>query len=319
MEVGGWKLILITLSTASDFPLPASNPLFIPFCAKFPVMDVSSKYMHLNCKGRLIDLLKPRVLGILNLTPDSFFDGGRYGDESAVLHQTEKMLREGADFIDLGAYSTRPKATFVSEEEEIKRLLPVVSLLLKNFPDILLSVDTFRHRIAQKAVEAGVAIVNDISGGRFDALMFETVANLKVPYIAMHLQGSPNNMHEAYDYAQIDIDILKDFSEKIQKLKSLGANDIIIDPGFGFSKNISQNFELLNRLEQFKILDLPILVGISRKSMIWKTLQTTPEAALNGTTALNTIALLKGAHILRVHDVKEAKECIELVGAMSGD
>ncbi|MDT8414061.1 MAG: dihydropteroate synthase [Flavobacteriaceae bacterium] len=274
--------------------------------------------MHLNCLGRLIDLSTPRVMGILNLTPDSFYDGGRYTDESAVLRQVEKMLQEGADFIDLGAYSTRPKAAFVDEEEEAKRLLPVIALLLKNFPDILLSVDTFRHRIAQNAMETGVAMVNDISGGRFDQQMFETVAKLKVPYIAMHLQGTPQTMHEAYDYTQIDIDIVEGFSSTIQKLKSLGANDIIIDPGFGFSKNISQNFELLNRLDQFKILDAPILVGISRKSMIWKTLQTTPEAALNGTTALHSIALLKGAHILRVHDVKEAKECIALVGAMNG-
>jgi len=257
-------------------------------------------------------------MGILNLTPDSFFDGGRYTDESAVLRQVEKMLQEGADFIDLGAYSTRPKADFVEEGEEAKRLLPIISLLLKNFPEILLSVDTFRHGIAQKAVEAGVAIINDISGGRFDRQMFETVAKLKVPYIAMHLQGTPHTMHEAYDYAQIDIDIVEDFSSTIQKLKLLGANDIIIDPGFGFSKNISQNFELLYRLDQFKILDTPILVGISRKSMIWKTLQTTPEAALNGTTVLHCIALLKGAHILRVHDVKEAKECIALVGAVNG-
>lgn len=268
--------------------------------------------MYLNCKGRLIDLNIPKVMGILNLTPDSFYDGGRYKDESSLRQQVEKMLAEGATFIDLGAYSTRPGAAWVSEEEESRRLMPILELLLKHFPEAILSVDTFRHSIAASAVSIGVAIINDISGGQFDIKMLETVAQLQVPYVAMHLRGTLETMHQAYDYDNITQETIFYFSEKLEALHKLGLNDVIIDPGFGFSKNVEQNFELLNKLEAFQMLNVPVLVGLSRKSMIWKTLQINPEAALNGTTALNTIALLKKATILRVHDVKEAVECIRL-------
>lgn len=273
--------------------------------------------MQLNCKGRLIDLTTPQVMGILNLTPDSFYDGGRYKTEHSALQQTEKMLKEGAAFIDLGAYSTRPGAAFVSEETEAQRLLPIVETLVKNFPEILLSVDTFRQGIAKKAVAAGAALINDISGGSFDEQMLSTVAQLRVPYIAMHLRGTPQTFHQPYEYRDIVQEVLVYFSEKIRALRALGLNDLIIDPGFGFSKNAEQNFALLSRLEAFQMTELPVLVGISRKSMIWKTLQSKPENALNGTTVLHTVALMKKANILRVHDVKEAVECIRLTQCLT--
>ena len=268
--------------------------------------------MTINCKGSLIDFTTPKVMGILNLTPDSFYDGGRNSSEKDYLLHAEKMLKEGADFIDVGAYSSRPGAVDISEVEELSRLVPVVQLLLKEFPEALLSIDTFRSEVARQAVENGAAIINDISGGSLDPEMLKTVAELQVPYILMHMRGNPKNMKDLNQYDDLAKDLLFYFSEKISEARDLGINDLIIDPGFGFSKNIAQNFELMSKLELFKNLNLPLLSGISRKSLIYKTFHTTPNEALNGTTVLNTISLLKGAHILRVHDVKEAVECVKL-------
>lgn len=269
--------------------------------------------MHINCKGRLIDFETPRVMGILNVTPDSFYDGGQRKTTIEFLLHTEKMLKEGASFIDVGAYSSRPGADDISEEEELQRMLPVVESLIKNFPDILLSVDTFRSRVAKEAVEAGAAMVNDISAGKLDEQMMPTIGRLQVPYILMHMKGNPKTMKDQNQYDDLVQDVLFYFSERISKAREHGINDLIIDPGFGFSKNIPQNFNLLSQLELFKNLDLPILSALSRKSLIYRTFDTTPEEALNGTTVLNTVALLKGANIIRVHDVKEAMECVKLV------
>jgi len=252
-------------------------------------------------------------MGILNLTPDSFYDGGKLNSEKDILLQVEKMLDEGATFLDLGGYSSRPGAEFVSEKEELERVLPVVSLILNEFPEAILSIDTFRSAIAKKSVDAGAAMVNDISGGNIDNNMMATVKELKVPFCMMHMRGSPETMMENTNYKNILIELLLYFSEKIAKAKAFGINDILVDPGFGFSKRIPQNFELLSGLELFKNLEVPILIGLSRKSMIYKTLDISPDEALNGTTALHSIALNKGASILRVHDVKEAKECINLL------
>ena len=272
--------------------------------------------MLINCKGRLIDLSKPKVMGILNCTSDSFFDGGKYKDENALLRQAERMLGEGADFIDIGAYSSKPNADFVSEAEELARLVPVVELVLKHFPDTLTSVDTFRAAAAKAAVEAGAALVNDISAGLLDEKMLETVGCLKVPYIMMHMRGTPQTMVKLTQYDDIVKEMLEYFAARIAAARSQGINDIIIDPGFGFAKTLEQNYEVLHKLELFKMTDLPLLAGISRKSMIYKLLGTTPQDALNGTTALNTLALMKGAKILRVHDVKEAVETVRLVDAL---
>jgi dihydropteroate synthase len=268
--------------------------------------------MTINCRGTLIDLTLPKVMGILNVTPNSFYDGGKYADEKSLISQLEKMLTEGATFIDIGAYSSKPSAEFVSEEEEIERLVPIVKSVLKHFPETLISVDTFRANVAKAAVENGACIVNDISAGSLDDSMMKTVAELQVPYIMMHMKGNPQTMQSLAQYQNITKEMLFYFSEKVAQARSFGINDLIVDPGFGFAKTLEQNFELMNNLELFKILDLPILVGISRKSMIYKTLGTTAEFALNGTTVLNTIALQKGSNILRVHDVKEAVECVNL-------
>jgi len=268
--------------------------------------------MTINCNGQLINLEIPKVMGILNVTPNSFFDGGKYQNEEAILHQIEKMLVDGADFIDIGAYSSKPSAEFVTENEETNRILPAIDLILKHFPQTLLSVDTFRSQVANAAVKNGAAIINDISAGNLDEKMLETVADLKVPYIMMHMRGNPKTMQSQTDYKDIVKEMLFYFSEKIQLARSFGINDIIIDPGFGFAKTLEQNFEVLQKTELFKMLDLPILIGVSRKSMIYKSLEVTPEEALNGTTVLNTIALTKGAKILRVHDVKEAVETVKL-------
>jgi dihydropteroate synthase len=247
------------------------------------------------------------------VTPDSFFDGGKTITEKQILTQAETMLTEGATFLDVGGYSSRPGAESISETEELARILPAIIAILKRFPDALLSIDTFRSKIAQKAVEAGAAIVNDISGGTLDPEMLPTVSRLEVPYIMMHMRGTPQTMAQQTDYDNITKDLLFYFSEKLAEARSLGLNDIIVDPGFGFAKTRSQNFELLNHLELFKILEVPYLIGISRKSMIYKKLERTVEDALNGTTALHSVALLKGASLLRVHDVKEAVECITLL------
>ncbi len=268
--------------------------------------------MTINCKGELIDLSSPKVMGILNITPDSFFDGGKYKSDADFLNQTEKMLSEGASFIDVGAYSSRPNAVFVSEEEEIKRLTPIVALLVKEFPEIILSIDTFRAEVAKAAIESGAAIINDISAGLLDDKMLQVIADEKVPYIMMHMRGTPQTMTTLTDYEDIVKEMILYFSERIAAARSLGINDIIIDPGFGFAKTIEQNYEVMQKLELFKMLDLPLLSAISRKSMIYKVLDTNAQEALNGTTFLNTISLMKGAKILRVHDVKEAVECVTL-------
>lgn len=273
--------------------------------------------MTINCNGRLIDLETPKVMGILNVTPNSFFDGGQYADESEILNRVEKMLSEGADFIDIGAYSSKPSAEFVSEKEEIERILPAVKLIVKHFPESLLSIDTFRNEVARICVENGAAIINDISAGNLDEKMIETVANLKVPYIMMHMRGTPITMQSLTNYDDIMKEMLLYFSEKVAIARRFGINDLIIDPGFGFAKTLKQNFEVMKKAELFHLLDLPVLIGISRKSMIYKTLGTSVEEALNGTTFLNTIALTKGAKILRVHDVKEAVETVNLFTALN--
>jgi len=266
----------------------------------------------INCKGTLINLSTPKVMGIVNVTPDSFFDGGKLTNSNEILFQVEKMLRDGATFIDLGGYSSKPGAEFVSETEELNRVIPIVKLLVEKFPDILLSIDTFRSEVAQQAIENGAAMINDISAGLLDENMLEMVAKLQVPYIMMHMKGTPKTMQSLANYD----DLLKEmnfyFSERIAKARSFGLNDIIIDPGFGFAKTLEHNYELLHNLELLQFHDLPILAGISRKSMIYKALDTSPEHALNGTTFLHAFCLQKGANILRVHDVKEAVECVNL-------
>jgi dihydropteroate synthase len=269
--------------------------------------------MTLNCKGNLVDLSTPKIMGILNCTPDSFFDGGKYKSEKEIINQIEKMLFEGASFIDVGAYSSKPGADFVSETEETNRLFPVIDLILKYFPKTLLSVDTFRSTVAKKAIENGAALINDISAGTLDPNMMSTVANLQVPYIMMHLKGTPQTMHNFTNYDNVVKEILFYFSEKTNLAKKNGINDIIVDPGFGFAKTLEQNFEILEKLALFQTLEYPLLVGVSRKSMVYKTLETDAQNSLNGTTALHAIALQKGAKILRVHDVKEAVECVKLM------
>ena len=269
--------------------------------------------MTINCKGQLIDLSTPKVMGIINLTPDSFYDGGAYKDETSVLKQVEKMLAEGATFIDVGAYSSRPNAEDIPESEELQRILPIINLIMKTFPDVLISIDTFRSGIAKKCIEAGACMINDISAGKLDGAMLQTVADLHVPYIMMHMKGTPQTMQQLATYDNILKDILFYFSERIAAARALGIVDLIIDPGFGFAKTIEQNYEILNQLELFKLIDLPLLAGLSRKSMVYKPLKLSSMEALNGTTVLNTIALQKGASILRVHDVKEAVQCLKLM------
>ncbi len=267
----------------------------------------------INCKGKLIDLTSPKVMGILNLTPDSFYDGGKYKSEKDILQQTEKMILEGATFIDIGAYSSRPGAIHISEEEELSRLLPVLELILQNFPNLLISIDTFRSNIAKIAIETGACMINDISAGNLDDNMFKTIASLQVPYIIMHMKGNPKNMQTNVDYNNLINDIIYYFSKKINELRALNINDVIIDVGFGFSKTIDQNYELLSNLNLFKYLELPILTGVSRKSMLYKFLNITSNEALNATSIANTIALQQGTNILRVHDVKEAIQTIKIL------
>ena len=268
--------------------------------------------MTINCNGELIDLTIPKVMGVLNLTPDSFYDGGVYKNQADIIKQVEKMLTDGATFIDIGAYSSRPNAVHISETEELERLLPIIKLLIVSFPDILISIDTFRSEVAKQSINAGACMINDISAGKMDDNMLATIAQLKVPYIMMHMRGTPQNMQQNTSYENLIKDILFYFSERMATAKNLGIVDVIVDPGFGFSKTIAQNYELLKDLDVFKMLEKPILVGFSRKSMIYKILNTSAKEALNGTTILNTIALQKQASILRVHDVKEAMECIQL-------
>ena len=268
--------------------------------------------MNINCKGKLIDISSPKVMGVLNLTPDSFYDGNKFNNEKKILNQVEKMLNDGATFIDIGAYSSRPGATHISEDEEKSRIIGTVELLINEFPDANLSIDTFRSSIADECLNAGASIINDITASKYDSEILKITHKHNAPYVMMHLKGMPQDMMKQNKYDNLIKDILYYFSKKIEVARTAKVNDIIIDPGFGFSKNIDQNYDLLKNLGLLKSLDLPILVGLSRKSMIYKLLKTTPELALNGTTSLNTIALLNGAKILRVHDVKEAMECIKI-------
>lgn len=266
----------------------------------------------LNIKGKPWVLDTPKVMGILNVTPDSFYDGGRFNNEDAMLKQVEKLIEEGASIIDIGGYSTRSGAPETSEDEETFRVVKSIDNILKRFPETLISVDTFRSGVAMKAVESGAVIINDVSGGTLDDKMFETVAKAKVPYILMHMRGNPNNMQTLVDYHNLLEEMLTFFQVRVHALQQAGVADIIIDPGFGFAKTIPQNFEILRNLNYFQILNLPILAGLSRKSTIYKSLNIEAAEALNGTTVLNTIALVNGAKILRVHDVKEAVEAIKL-------
>jgi dihydropteroate synthase len=268
--------------------------------------------MLINCRGILVDVSEPKVMGILNVTPNSFYDGGKFHQQDAALRQAEKMLSDGADFVDIGACSTKPNAEFVSEADEIARLKPVLEAIAKEFPKALISVDTFRAAVAEMAVKEGAAIVNDVSSGNLDVNMLPTIAKLQVPYIMMHSRGDAATMQNLTQYDDLIKEILFYFSQKVAFARSLGIHDLIIDPGFGFAKTMSQNYHLLKNLSLFQMLELPILVGISRKSMIYKHLDISANEALNGTTVLNTLALSKGANILRVHDVKEAVETIQL-------
>ena len=272
--------------------------------------------MTLNCNGTLVDLSTPKILGILNLTPDSFYDGGKHNKKNAALEQCEKMLEQGADFIDLGAYSSKPGATDVSASEEMKRLLPVLESLLKHFPNALFSIDTFRASVAHEALELGAHMINDISAGLLDSKMLTTVGKYPVPYIAMHMQGSPKDMQKEPKYEDVFAEVTHFFSARIQRCYAAGINDVILDPGFGFGKTVQHNYALLQRFENFQQFQLPVLAGVSRKSMIYKILDSSPEAALNGTSVLHTVALMKKAQILRVHDVREAKECIQLLAQL---
>ncbi|MXO32278.1 dihydropteroate synthase [Apibacter sp. B2912] len=268
--------------------------------------------MTININGDLVDCNEPKVAGILNVTPDSFFDGGRYSTIDKALKQTEKLIDEGADFIDIGGQSTRPDSEFLSDETELSIVIPVIKAIKKEFPRVKLSIDTFWSKVAIESVNEGVGMINDISGGTLDNKMFETMGKLNVPYVLMHMRGTPQTMGNYTDYENIITDINYYFSKKISELRKFGVNDILLDPGFGFSKTLQQNYDLLKNIDKFKIFNLPLYIGISRKSMIYKCLETSAEEALIGTSALNLYALQKSAHILRVHDVKEAKQMIKL-------
>ena len=270
------------------------------------------KKITLNAGGKLIDLSSPKVMGIINITPDSFYAGSRKPGVGEALQQAGKMLSDGAAFLDIGAYSSRPGATDISVAEETDRLLPVVEAIVNAFPDAILSIDTFRSQVAEAAIKAGAHIINDISGGQLDEDMFATVARLRVPYTLMHMKGNPQNMVKQAQYDDVFTEVLDYFVSRYQLLKQLGVHDVIIDPGFGFAKNQEHGYALINRLQDFDILGLPILVGVSRKRMIYGLLGGTAAEALNGTTVLNTISLTKGANILRVHDVQEAVEAVKI-------
>lgn len=268
--------------------------------------------MTINCKGKLIDLSSPKIMAILNLTPDSFYDGGQNQREKDILNKVEKMILDGMDILDIGGQTTKPSSNMISADDELKRVKPILKLILKSFPDLIISIDTFYSKVAQECIHIGAAIVNDISAGNLDENMFETVAKLRVPYILMHMKGNPKNMQKNPEYQNVFLEVNQFFSEKIQTLKSLQINDIILDPGYGFGKNLEHNFSLLKNQNLLGFGEYPILAGLSRKSMICKTLNIKPIDALNGTTALNMLALQNNAKILRVHDVKEAKQCIQL-------
>ncbi|WP_461634048.1 dihydropteroate synthase [Labilibaculum euxinus] len=273
----------------------------------------NSDNLSIKCGDRSINFEKPLVMGILNLTPDSFYDGGSYLNKTAILKRSEQILSEGAEIIDLGAYSTRPGAAEVSAEEEILRMIPAVECIRKEFPNVILSIDTFRAEVAKRTVtDFGTCIINDISGGTMDDKMFSVIGELKVPYIMMHIKGTPQTMQQNPVYHHLVNDMLAFFRSQIKSLNEFGAKDIIIDPGFGFGKTLDHNYEIIANLQEFNQLNLPILIGVSRKSMIYKFLGGDPSTSLNGTTALNMMALDQGADILRVHDVKEAVECVKL-------
>ena len=267
----------------------------------------------ININGELIDLSTPKVMGIINVTPDSFYSGSRQQSIDEILKKADQMINEGAAFLDIGGYSSRPGADHISPEEELKRVIQPIEAINREFPEIIISIDTFRASVAKEALDRGAQMINDISGGDLDPKMFELVQSFQVPYILMHMRGTPQNMKERTEYADVVKEIIASISAKLNKLTKIGVNDILVDPGFGFAKTVDQNFEILSKLEALKILGRPLLVGLSRKSMIYKTLNVSPEETLNGTTVVNTLALLKGASILRVHDVKEASEAIELV------
>ena len=282
----------------------------------YPVLKAKDTVFYrkstLNAGGKIVSLASPVVMGILNITPDSFFDGGRYTALGAFLARAETMLQEGATILDIGGYSSRPGATDISPDEEVKRVIPAIKAVRQAFPHCLISIDTFRAQVAEEAVNAGANIINDISGGELDADMFETVGRLKVPYILMHMRGTPQTMNRLTEYEDIVLDLVTFFEQKTAALRALGVADIILDPGFGFAKTIDQNYEVLRRLDDLKVMGLPLLVGLSRKSMTYKMLEVPAAEALAGTIALNTIALMHGANILRVHDVKEAVQTIKL-------
>ncbi|MFO7744686.1 MAG: dihydropteroate synthase [Psychroflexus sp.] len=268
--------------------------------------------MTINCKGQLLDLSLPKVMGVLNLTPDSFYDGGKFKNEKEALLQVEKNIQDGMDILDIGAYSSRPGADDISENEELQRLSSVLKQVKNEFPNLIISIDTFRSKVAKESLDQGAHIINDISAGNLDNKMLDLIAEYQVPYIMMHMRGTPKTMKELTDYNDLVKDVVFYFSERIAEARKKGINDLIIDPGFGFAKNITQNFKLLNHLEVLKNIDVPILTGLSRKSMIYKSLLIEADQALNGTTALNMAALMNGSSILRVHDVLEAKQCVIL-------
>ena len=276
-------------------------------------MKTDKNFMTANIKGELMDFSSPKVMGILNITPDSFFQGSRKQTEKEIAERVQQMISEGADIIDVGGYSSRPNAAFVCEQEELERLRFGLAILFKESPNAIVSIDTFRANVAKVCIEEyGAAIINDISGGGLDDKMFDTVAALQVPYIIMHMRGTPQSMMEQTQYNHLMKDIFLYFAEKINTLHQKGVNDIWIDPGFGFSKTTDQNYEVLNKLEQFRIFELPVLVGFSRKTMIREVIQVSADEALTGTTALNMLSLTQGADILRVHDVKEAVQTVQL-------
>ncbi len=275
--------------------------------------------IYINVRGRLLDLSTPQVMGILNVTPDSFYSASRTRTEEEIAARVRRIVDEGASIIDIGAYSSRPGAEHVSAEEEMSRLRPGLEIIVREYPDAVVSVDTFRADVARRCVEEyGVSIVNDISAGEMDGRMFETVARLGVPYVMMHMRGTPQDMQRAPRYDNLLEEVFKYFAMKVRRLRDMGGKDIILDPGFGFGKTLEHNYELMASLQEFSLFGLPLLVGVSRKSMIYNLLGVTPAEALNGTTALNTVALLKGANILRVHDVREAVEAVRVVEKLKG-
>ena len=273
--------------------------------------------MTINCAGKLVDLSTPKIMGILNVTPDSFYDGGVHSSDKKILNHVEKMLKDGAFFIDIGGYSSRPNGKNIDENEELNRVVPALELVNNNFPETIISIDTFRSKVAETCLNSGASIINDISAGEMDKKMMKIVGKHNVPYIMMHMKGNPQNMINKTSYDDMIKEIVKYFSKKINQAVSYKINDMIIDPGFGFAKDLKQNYDLLSNIDLLKILDKPIMVGISRKSMIYQSLKTNAKESLNGTTVLNTVSLIKGASILRVHDVKEANECIKLISALN--